>query len=163
VTRYSPFHRNVFLTASTDASIRLYDQLNPRPFHVLEPSSSPILAAAWSPSRPLVIAAGAGDGTLFIYDLKRSRAKPEVTLKVTTDKSAVTALAFNPQSPELLATADAQGHVKIWRLSTALSKMSERELPALRRMVTAAQARGVDDVEEAEEGYGDDNYEEDDE
>jgi hypothetical protein len=29
-----------------------------------------------------VFAVGAADGSLFIYDLKRSKAKPEVTLKV---------------------------------------------------------------------------------
>eukprot|EP00965_Chrysotila_dentata_P240336 6203647-Pleurochrysis_carterae.AAC.1 len=35
-----------------------------------------------------------------------------VTLKVTTDKSAVYSVAFNPRSSELLTTADGQGVVK---------------------------------------------------
>lgn len=79
---YSPFHRNVILTAATDSSLRLYNQLQPAPFYVTEPSSVPLLAAQWSPARPCVFAVGAADGSLFIYDLKRSKAKPEVTLKV---------------------------------------------------------------------------------
>ena len=83
-----------------------------------------------------MFAAGAGDGLLFIYDLKRNKARPEVTLKVTDDKSAVTSVAFNPRSPELLATADAQGFVKVWRLPTLLSEVSAREADILNRMAT---------------------------
>ena len=127
---YSPFHRNVFLTASTDGSIRFYNQLAPQPFHIIEPAAgAPLLATAWSPSRPLVFAAAAGDGQLYIFDLKKSKGRPEVTLKVTTDKSAVTSVSFNPMSPELLATADSQGAIKIWRLSTV--RRAHNESPTI--------------------------------
>ena len=34
--------------------------------------------AAWSPARPLVFAAGGGDGSLHIFDLKKSKGKPQV-------------------------------------------------------------------------------------
>ena len=145
--RFSPFHRNVFLTASTDGSIRLHNQLQPQPFHVTEPSAAPLLAAAWSPSRPLVFAAAATNGDLYVYDLKRAKGKPEVTLKVTSNKTAVTACAFNPKSPELLATADAQGHVKIWRLSTFLSEPSARELETLDAMAAAGRGTAQKDEE----------------
>ena len=147
--RFSPFHRNVFLSASTDGSLRLYNQLQPNAFHVTEPSAAPLLSAAWSPARPLVFAAAASNGDLYIYDLKRSKGKPEVTLKVTSNKAAVTACAFNPKSPELLATADAQGMIKIWRLSTFLSEPAPRELEALEAMSTAG--RGQDEGEGDEE------------
>ena len=139
--RFSPFHRNVFLSASTDGSIRLYNQLTPAPFHTIEPSTAAILAAAWSPARPMVFAAASADGSLYIFDLKKSKAKPQVTLTVTTDKSAVTYVEFNPKSPELLATADAQGSVKIWRLSTFLSEPAPHEREALDFMATAGQSR----------------------
>ena len=146
---FSPLHRNVFLSGSTDTSIRLYNQLQPQPFHVTEPSAAPIMAAAWSPARPLVFAAAAASGELFIYDLKRAKGKPEVTLKVTSNKTAVTACAFNPKSPELLATADAQGFIKIWRLSTFLSEPAARELETLDAMASVGKAKGDDDEEEA--------------
>ena len=145
---FSPFHRNVFLSGSTDTSIRLYNQLQPQPFHVTEPSATPIMAAAWSPARPLVFAAAAASGELFVYDLKRAKGKPEVTLKVTSNKTAVTACAFNPKSPELLATADAQGFIKIWRLSTFLSEPTGRELETLDAMASVGKAKGGDDEED---------------
>jgi len=150
---FSPFHRNLFLTASTDSSLRLYNALQPRPVHVTEPCSSTIFAAAWSPSRPLVFAAAAADGNLYIYDMKRSKGRPDVTLKVTEDKSAVHAVAFNPRCPDLLATADAQGFVKIWQLSHFLSNMAPREQQILDRM---AAVRADDELENEE---GDDDAE----
>ena len=79
------------------------------------------------PRRPLVFAVGDADGNLHIYDLKRSRGCPEATLKVTRNRSPVYAIVFNPRSPQLLATADGEGFVKVWRLSGALSTMAPRE------------------------------------
>lgn len=148
--RFSPFHRNVFLSASTDGSIRLYNQLSPHPFHVIEPGAAPILCAAWSPARPLVFAAASADGQLYLFDLKKSKGRPEVTLNVTSDdKVACTYVAFNAKSPELLATADAHGAVKIWRLSTFLSEPVAHELDALDAMASAGmQSGGAQEDEE---------------
>ena len=64
--------------------------------------------------------------------------QPRVQSQVTTDKSAVTFVAFNPKSPELVATADAQGAVKIWRLSTLLSEPVPHELETLDAMASAS-------------------------
>ena len=95
----SPFHRNLFLTASTDMSARLYTLLDvstipsflpplipipwPPCFSLSSPSpmqSSPLLCVEpgcgylfclqWSPTRPLVFALGSADGQVIIYDLK---------------------------------------------------------------------------------------------
>ena len=92
-----------------------------------------------------------------------------MTLKVTEDKSAVTSVAFNPRNPELVATADAQGYVKIWRLSTDLSEVGARELELLNRLANQPRAgavgrdpnEGLGAEDAAEEGY-EDAYEEDD-
>uniref|UniRef100_A0A7S3EYX0 Uncharacterized protein n=1 Tax=Haptolina ericina TaxID=156174 RepID=A0A7S3EYX0_9EUKA len=134
---FSPFHRNLFLTASTDSSIRLYNLIQNRPVHVTEPCASSIFSVDWSPSRPMVFAAGAADGNLYIYDMKRSKGKPDVTLKVTDDRSAVHSVVFNPRNPDLVATGDAQGFVKIWRLSHFLSHLAPREQQLLDRLATA--------------------------
>ena len=83
---------------------------------------------------------------LFIFDLRKSKSRPEVTLEVTTDRSACTCVAFNPTSPELLASADAEGAVKIWRLSTLLSEAAPHELEALDAMASAGEVRDAADV-----------------
>jgi len=159
--RFSPFHRNVFLSASTDGAIRLYNQLQPAPFHTIDAGGgTPILAAAWSPARPLVFAAGSADGSLHIFDLKKSKGRPQVTLSVTTDRTAVTSVGFNPKSADLLATADAQGFVKIWRLSTFLSEPAAHELETLDAMASAGMAANDanehDEHDDAEGGQRED-------
>lgn len=47
--------------AGGDGTLRLVDVLRAAPLLVLEPSAQGLLTAAWSPSRPLVVAAGAGE------------------------------------------------------------------------------------------------------
>lgn len=74
---------------------------------------------------------------------------PQVTLKVTTNKSAVYAVAFNPRWPELLASADAQGYVKVWRLSQSLATMAPREIELLSQLATSASRATTSAEEEA--------------
>ncbi|KAL3901908.1 MAG: hypothetical protein SGPRY_012218, partial [Prymnesium sp.] len=151
---FSPFHRNIFLTASSDASIR------PRAVHVIEPCSSTVFAAAWSPCRPLVFAAAAADGNLYIYDLKRSKGWPDVT----DNRSPVHAVAFNPRNPELVATADAQGFIKIWQLSHFLSNLAPREQQLLDRMAAIRGEQMDGEEEENDMGThmdGEDDHEDD--
>jgi len=158
---FSPFHRNVFVSVSTDSSARIFNMLQPKPVHVTEPCSSSLFACSWSPVRPLVFAVAAADGHLYLYDLKRNKGRPEVALKVTTNRSPVYCVAFNPKSPELVATADAQGFVKIWRLSEDFSTMADREQEVLDKLASSASGTvHADGEEEAVEEGDDDEFEE---
>ena len=163
--QFSPFHRNLFLSVASDSTARLYSLLQPRPVHVVEPSSSSLFGVAWSTARPLVFAVAAADGSLSLYDLKRSRGRPDVVLQVTSNRSPVYGVAFNPKNGNLLATADAQGFVKVWRLSTQLSTMGANELAQLEKLATARAAGGAEEAAEEDEadaagyGEGDDDFE----
>ena len=163
--QFSPFHRNIFLSVASDSTARLYSVLQPRPVHVVEPSSSSLFGVAWSTARPLVFAVAAADGSLSLYDLKRSRGRPDVVLQVTSNRSPVYGVAFNPKNGNLLATADAQGFVKVWRLSTQLSTMGANELAQLEKLATARAAGGAEEAAEEDEGdaagygEGDDDFE----
>ena len=50
-TSFSPFHRNLFLSVATDASVRLYNMLQPQPLLVTEPCATSLYACCWSPAR----------------------------------------------------------------------------------------------------------------
>ena len=77
----SPFHRNLFLSSGCDTQIRIYNMLKvslceeisnatqQRPLNVLVPGSSYIFCSSWSPYRPMVFAAGCGDGKVFFFDM----------------------------------------------------------------------------------------------
>ena len=69
----SPFIKRLFLTCSSDGSIRLYDTLSNRPLNVFEPggfgANEYLSAVEWSPFRPAVFAVAGITGNIYIYDL----------------------------------------------------------------------------------------------
>jgi WD40 repeat protein len=73
-TSCSPFVKRIFLTCSTDGTVRMYDVLGKRPILTFEPGYNEYLTAvAWSPFRPTVFVTVSDNGTLYIYDLMLSK------------------------------------------------------------------------------------------
>ncbi|KAG3288116.1 cytoplasmic dynein 2 intermediate chain 2 [Ictidomys tridecemlineatus] len=124
---YSPFHRNLFLSAGTDGHIHLYSVLQAQPLTSLQLSHKYLFAVRWSPVRPLVFAAASGEGDVQLFDLQKSSQKPTVSIVQTQDGSPVYCLEFNSQQTQLLAAGDAKGTVKVWQLSTAFTEQGPRE------------------------------------
>ncbi|KAJ3057419.1 WD repeat-containing protein 34 [Rhizophlyctis rosea] len=117
----SPHHRNLFLTCGSDGLARCYSALQAKPVLTWEPCSHPLYAVEWSPHRSTVFAATCGDGSVYVYDLSHSRGAPFVVLQGGSKKAVpTTCLSFNQKSSEYLATGNAKGVIKIWRLSTHL-------------------------------------------
>eukprot|EP00775_Hariotina_reticulata_P009740 gene9740-9898_t len=139
-----PHHRQLALTAGSDGSLCVLDVLASSPLLLLEPSSQPLLRVGWSPSRPLVFAAGAADGVIHLYDLaaRQRLIRPVAQLQVaetisgntqhqhqqpphlpgqairgtrTRSLPGVHALAFNPVVAGLLAAAAGDQVKTGWR------------------------------------------------
>eukprot|EP00668_Euglena_longa_P011929 GGOE01014350.1.p1 GENE.GGOE01014350.1~~GGOE01014350.1.p1 ORF type:complete len:562 (-),score=150.35 GGOE01014350.1:218-1903(-) len=130
----SPFHRNLFLSASSDGTLKLFNVNDGGKLHAITPSASPgayLYDAKWSPARPFVCAAVARDGQLYLFDLEDSGIKPVCAMPAGSEGAPVLALDFNPVNKELLATGDALGHVRIWKLSHALATLSQHEAAVL--------------------------------
>jgi WD40 repeat protein len=78
----SPFVKRLFLSASSDGTLRLYDILGHRPVAMFEPGYNEyLLDVQWSPFRPSVFATVSNIGTVYIYDLTLSKQSPEYVLK----------------------------------------------------------------------------------
>jgi WD40 repeat protein len=70
----SPFLRRLFLTCSSDGSVRLYDVQDKRAIVSFEPSFGEyLMSVEWSPFRPSVFATVSNLGNVFIYDLVQSK------------------------------------------------------------------------------------------
>lgn len=131
----SPFFRNLFLTASSDGSLKLFSTLERTPLALVEPSVESrhyIYCAQFSPARPAVIACASRSGLLHFYDLQVTRTKPCFTAEAGTDGSPVYTLAFNSSSSKYLATGDGRGRVIIWHLSSELTQTTDLERAAVR-------------------------------
>lgn len=66
--------RELFLTGSTDGSVRMYSSLRMQPLLHLEPTSSYLFVVQWSPFRPLVFAAAAGARWPVLQGYEHARA-----------------------------------------------------------------------------------------
>eukprot|EP01013_Petalomonas_cantuscygni_P029752 TRINITY_DN55631_c0_g1_i1.p1 TRINITY_DN55631_c0_g1~~TRINITY_DN55631_c0_g1_i1.p1 ORF type:complete len:628 (+),score=149.18 TRINITY_DN55631_c0_g1_i1:63-1886(+) len=124
------FHRHLFLSASSDGNVNVYNALDSEPVLVMSPSPSLdayVYAAAWSPFRPLVFAVGCRDSYLYVYDLEHSRVKAAVTQKVSSDSAAVLTVQFNEADPRMMASGDAAGHLKVWDVADTLFRQTQHE------------------------------------
>ena len=137
-TMYSPFHRHLFATGSTDGSLRLYHKLRRKCLlHIEPPCGSYLYSVVWSPVRPMVIAAVAGSGALYIYDLKASTARPVVTEQVAREGEAIS-MSWNKSVPSLICVGTANGCAKILEISESLRTPVPLEQDKLNEFAAAA-------------------------
>eukprot|EP00448_Togula_jolla_P009898 CAMPEP_0170602582 /NCGR_PEP_ID=MMETSP0224-20130122/18466_1 /TAXON_ID=285029 /ORGANISM="Togula jolla, Strain CCCM 725" /LENGTH=562 /DNA_ID=CAMNT_0010927427 /DNA_START=23 /DNA_END=1709 /DNA_ORIENTATION=+ len=134
VATFSPFHRKLLLTGSTDGAVKLYDVLQQKALQSLFPptkhiSTCSISAASWSAARPCVFAVAMEMGGVFIYDLLQSRQDPVLELPLTGSGSQrVTSISFNPRQRGLVAVGDDNGRVRVFRLPFNLSMQKKEEM-----------------------------------
>ena len=135
---FSSFAPQLFATAGADGAMRLHHVNTLTAIKMLEPADGALYSVRWSASRPMVLAAGALDGRVHVYDLGASALHPIAVLDACGTKGAVHSIAFNARFPELLAATGARGEVKVFELCEELHKPREGEETALRRWAAAA-------------------------
>lgn len=133
----SPFHRNLFLSVSTDMRIHVSSFLQSQPLLVLEPQAGYLFDVQWSPTRPLVFAVAAANGTVLIYDLLTSNAARITVLTVNNCGAPVHALQFSSRCG-WLGAVDARGDMRIWALGTALTEQRPNEVAVLNQLATSS-------------------------
>jgi len=136
---YSPFHRRLFATGSTDGSLRIYHKHHQKCLlHIEPPCGSYLYSVVWSPNRPMVIAAVAGSGYLYIYDLKVSTARPVVTEQVAGQADESISMSWNKAQPSLICVGTSNGTAKVLEISETLSTPAPLENEKLAQFVAAA-------------------------
>ena len=68
--RYNPFHGNVFLSASADWTVKLWDHSKDKPLVSFDLNSS-VGDVAWAPYSSTVFAAVTADGKVLIVNKKK--------------------------------------------------------------------------------------------
>ena len=88
----SPFNRNLFLTAGSDGTVRLFHMFDRAPLRQWEPAPPPgtpgasgtfsaVTCIQFSPVRPLLFAAGSDDGFVYLFDLSSPASVPVLVLE----------------------------------------------------------------------------------
>ncbi|XP_006119096.2 cytoplasmic dynein 2 intermediate chain 2 isoform X1 [Pelodiscus sinensis] len=130
----SPFHRNLFLSGSTDGHVHLHSMLQAQPLISLQLSKKYLFSVRWSPVRPLVFAAATGEGEVHLFDFGKSSQKPAVSIKQASADTEVYCIEFNIKHTQLLAAGDASGMLKIWQLSSDFIQEGPREMNHLEQL-----------------------------
>ena len=127
----NPFHRHLFATGSTDGTVHIHHLLLSRSIAVLEPADRcPIGALFWSLSRPLVLYIGAGDGSVYVYDLGLSLGKWVQKIQ-GEGRDMVVSLAGNRGNRGVIAVGYAAGEVRIIKLGRNLTQLQPDDLRKL--------------------------------
>ena len=135
--RFSPFHRDVFLSVGSDQEIRIYTLLHPHaPIHVIHVEQTGISCVAWSFSRPMIIVASGQNNRLYFHDLSKKDDKNALEVKATekTIPFPLTFVEFNGSNSSLVATGDGFGRVHILKLPSNLMSMDHNEIKLLNEL-----------------------------
>ena len=117
--KWNPFLSTVFLSASADWQVKVWDHNNPKSLYSFD-LNAPVADIAWAPYSSSVFAAITSDGKVLIYDLKINRNQPICEQKISK-KPRLTKICFNPHSPVILV-GDERGCVTSLKLSPNLRK-----------------------------------------
>ena len=136
--KFSPFHRNVFLSVGSDQEIRVYSLLHPHnAIRTIFVEDGGVSSLSWSPQRPTVFAATGRNNLLTFFDLS-AKSNPQI-LQIKASETSVpfplTFTAFNRYNNRLLAAGDGFGRVHVWKLHSKLVSTLNNELNILKSMI----------------------------
>mmetsp|Transcript_24088 Transcript_24088/g.57176 ORF Transcript_24088/g.57176 Transcript_24088/m.57176 type:complete len:706 (-) Transcript_24088:55-2172(-) len=117
--RWNNFHPRIFLSASADWTVKLWDHNSRTPLMSFDLGNA-VGDVAWSPYSSTVFAAVTNDGKVHVFDLAENKHEPMCDQKVVR-KSKLTHVSFNPREPVLIV-GDDKGSVNCLKLSPNLRK-----------------------------------------
>ncbi|KAI8819980.1 WD40-repeat-containing domain protein [Fimicolochytrium jonesii] len=144
--RYNHFQHNIFLSASADWTVKLWDHDSNKPIMTFDLGSS-VGDIAWAPYSSTVFAAATADGKVCVFDLNENKYEPICEQQVIR-KAKLTHIAFNPFEPILLV-GDDKGQVISFKLSPNLRKKAKQgaddEATKLKNILLIAQGQSPTD------------------
>ncbi|KAI9009825.1 WD40-repeat-containing domain protein [Gaertneriomyces semiglobifer] len=111
--RWSPFVPSLFLSSSSDWTVRLWNQDEEEPLFKFQGGKDSISDVAWSPASSTVFGCVSTDGRMEIWDLRFSVLDPAI-LHTVLDRQ-LTSIIFALNAPVVL-TGDDNGAVNVYKL-----------------------------------------------
>ncbi len=128
--RWNPFHSDVFLSASADWSVKVWNQKSASsskssPSCAFELNKGAVGDVDWCPINSTVFASANSEGTVHVFDLATNRLM-EVCSRKITKKGKITRVKFSNDKPILLA-GDDLGHVYCMKVCGIQSSQDNSE------------------------------------
>lgn len=122
--KFNPFNSQMFLSASADWTVKLWDYEKEEPVLSFD-LGSPVGDVAWAPYSSTVFGAVTVDGRAVIFDLSINKYRPVCEQQIVK-KTKLTHLTFNP-TQGLLLVGDDHGCVVSLKLSPNLRNIGSEE------------------------------------
>ncbi|PKY03339.1 ribosome biogenesis protein [Aspergillus campestris IBT 28561] len=131
--QWSPNERNVFASASSDGSVKVWDvrSKSRKPAVDVQVSGTDVNVMSWSNQTFHLLATGADDGQWAVWDLRHW--KPAATQTQSTPVAAfdfhrepVTSIEWNPTDDSVVAVGSADNTVTLWDLAVELDDEESR-------------------------------------
>ncbi|KAJ7410646.1 dynein intermediate chain 1, axonemal [Pitangus sulphuratus] len=123
---WNPFHLKVFISCSSDWTVKIWDHTIKTPMFVYDLSCA-VGDVAWSPYSSTVFSAVTTDGKAHVFDLNINKLQALCTqVVVDGKKNKTTHIQFNPVFP-IIIVGDERGLVTSLKLSPNLRKMPKEK------------------------------------
>lgn len=139
--QWSPSERNVFASASSDGTIKVWDVRSKSrtaaiSVHV---SNSDVNVMSWSHQTSHLLSSGADDGEWAVWDLRQwkpnstasASSKPSPVASFKFHKSPITSIEWHPRDDSIVAVAAADNTVTLWDLAVELDEEESKDTGGL--------------------------------
>ncbi|SSD60932.1 probable Histone acetyltransferase type B subunit 2 [Saccharomycodes ludwigii] len=129
---FSKHSHNLFAAAGTDSLVYLYDMRNlSKPLHAMEGHTDSVSTLDFSPHRDGIILSSGADRRVITWDITQFGAElppedaedgvPELLMMHGGHRSSVNDFSINPNIPWLVASAEEENILHIWKVSKRLT------------------------------------------
>jgi len=118
--QWAPFHPDLYLTGSSDCSVKIWDRNKTEPIFGFE-LAGPVADVCWAPYSGTTFGVVTEEGKVYIWDLNVNKFEPICQQAVVQKKNKLTHLQFNREFP-LVLCGDDKGNLVSLKLSPNLRK-----------------------------------------
>ena len=135
--QWSPNERNVFASASSDGSVKIWDVRSKSHTAAVsvKVSNTDVNVLSWSAQTPHLLATGADDGVWAVWDLRHwktasagsANPQPKPVASFDFHKEQITSVEWHPTDDSIVAVAAGDNTLTLWDLAVELDDGESRD------------------------------------